>query len=136
MTNFFHKLLNPHCEQCKEEQEDKKFNIAIDVLQSEIASLRHEKQILLQALLPKEEPIYKESNSVPQIINKSKSWRVRQQMLEEADREKARAIQRSKEDAKLAAKSTEELESELLGNDASAEIEYANSVARRITNNA
>jgi hypothetical protein len=57
-------------------------------------------------------------------------------MLEEADREKARAIQRSKEDAKLAAKSTEELESELLGNDASAEIEYANSVARRITNNA
>lgn len=115
--NFFHRLFNPHCPDCKLDKEDAKVNIAIEILRSELAAERYNNQLLINSLLPKPEQHFEEQE--PKIeINKSQlRWGVRQQMLEAEDRALAhtnRRIKKEKEDAeKASAKTTEELEKEL-----------------------
>jgi hypothetical protein len=116
--NWFHKFLNPHCPDCKDDQ----INIAIETLRSELAAERYNNQLLINALIPKTPEVVETRREQPiEINNRNLPWRVKQQMLEAEDRAKAQTSRRIIEDKKAAeqaaAKSTDELEKELLGDE-------------------
>lgn len=118
MVNFFHKLFNPHCPDCKADAIESNTNIAIEVLKSELAAARYDNKFLMNALLPKQEQTINYEQPKIEINKTQMPWKVRQQMLEAEDRALAqtnRRIKEEKENAeKASAKSTEELEKELL----------------------
>lgn len=92
MFKWLHHLLNPHCIEC----ESKPRCESCEMLRSLLNAEMHERKVILEQLLDltkphspppmiqNEEPI----NTEPKIM----PWRVRQQMLEEADRTKARIL--------------------------------------------
>lgn len=105
--NWIHRLLNPHCSDCKEEREDSLVCKSCETLKSQLDIANHDKERLLNRILakPESEPV-REPVEVTRPQNVP--WNVRRQMLEREDREKAKLMN-------LAPKpiSTEELEKEL-----------------------
>ncbi len=123
MINFFHKLLNPHCPDCRQDELEARICSSCETLRSELASVRHENQQLLKSLLEITSPIKpvvvtQEVN--PQPLQSATSWRVRKQMLETEDRRNAEIIRQNKIQSVDSTKSTEQLEKELLGDEADA----------------
>lgn len=91
MSNFFHRLFNPHCPHCIEEAERNKKCDTCDVLRIQLELANMQNQQLLDRLTAR--PVEVQSGPpVPISRPKHVSWSVRRQMLEQADREKARAM--------------------------------------------
>jgi uncharacterized Zn finger protein (UPF0148 family) len=103
MSNFFHRLLHPHCPECNAERLEKKVCSSCETLRSLLESEKQEKQQLLNSIL--EKPKVEEPRTVTQeeIRPKYIPWRVKQQILEQEDRKKAELLK----------KKNEELEAEL-----------------------
>jgi hypothetical protein len=110
MSNWIHRLFNPHCEHCHDERETSKICQSCETLKEQLASTIHEKNRLLDRIL--ERPNV-ETTSQPErtvtVPHTNIPWTVRRQMLEREDREKARLMK----DAPVAKFSTEDLEKEL-----------------------
>lgn len=117
--DFFHRLLNPHCPECKIEDHDEYVCDSCEVLKEEINYLRLQNQKLLETITnkPKEEvrttapvPITPRVTRVP--------WAVKRQQMEQNDREKAEKMRQESIANKGAAKpdnpvTVEELEKEM-----------------------
>lgn len=106
MTNFFHKLLNPHCEHCREQEElefqRRTFNPIIEHLKDEIARLQRHNDLLMQKLESvKQNDVTVEAttNSEPPVpIRPNRTpWIIKQRELEAEDRNKARVLRKLQE---------------------------------------
>lgn len=88
--NWLHRLLHPHCPDCAHERECP----SCDVLREQLNLANTEKQRLLDLILEKNRPEIPVPQLVPQPISKTNymPWKVRQQLLEEEDRQKARIL--------------------------------------------
>lgn len=117
MVNWFHKFLNPHCTACRAELEFEMTCESCEILKMEIARLRDENSRLLDRILEKPSiapPI--SSEGLKPIMPRNIPFRVRQQMLEAEDREKAQAIRRAQTITEVnpnTSQSIEEIEKEL-----------------------
>lgn len=87
--NFFHQLFNPHCEHCAQER-----NLTINILQTELAKVQRENEVLLAKLLEKPEVKVEEPKVAPSggmMVGKPiMSWTARRQILEAEARNAAR----------------------------------------------
>lgn len=107
MTNWIHRLLNPHCPHCIEEDERNMVCPTCEVLKQQLDVANTECHNLLNRLTAKPEP--EPIKEPPQVtMPRSIPWSVRRQMLEAEDRERARLMREAPKPA-----STEELEKEL-----------------------
>lgn len=90
---WLHRLFNPHCEHCREEREESRVCSSCETLKSQLESVNHEKNKLLDRLL--EKPVLEATTQPEREITKPINipWNVRRQMLEREDRERARLIQ-------------------------------------------
>ena len=119
MIKWFHHLLNPHCEHCADELRESRVCNSCEVLKMEVARLQIENSRLLGRLLEKPEPVADRliaPDLDPALLPRpTLSWRTRQQMLEQADRDKAKAINTVKQAVgqNSRALSVSELEKEL-----------------------
>lgn len=116
--NWFHRLLNPHCPDCKEELRENKINPVEEALKLENARMQEMIDRLFDRLLEKPETVVQgepAKTTRPAYV----PWRVRQQMLEREDREKARAMREVPKpdaviaDAEVTKKEQEEFEAEV-----------------------
>lgn len=106
--NFFHRLLNPHCFECRDES----ICNTCEVLKLEIERLRLENGKLLDRILEKpNDERYIQRNKEENLVAPARNipWTVRRQMLEREDREKAKLMN----DAPKPNTSIEDLEKEL-----------------------
>lgn len=94
---WIHHLFNPHCIECAHEKECK----SCIVLQEQLATVRFENKQLLEMLLPKKEvaPAIVEEELKP-IKPRHIPWAVKQQLLEQQDRDKARILKKLDEERK------------------------------------
>lgn len=97
MLNFFHRLFNPHCEHCRQEDiEDNEVfehDPRVEILERELASVKAERDKLLDVILKREEPeeIELPTNPLPKPVRvRHVPWAVRREMLEKEDRKAAR----------------------------------------------
>ena len=132
MSNFLHKLFNPHCPHCMEEAREQREALRLakleekedirtsseclscDTLKMQLALANEEKTALLARLLEKpSEPVH----SGPAAITRPKlatTFAMRRQILEEEDRKRASLIRNApKPDASLD-ESNDALEREIL----------------------
>lgn len=105
-------------------EKDKKVCESCETLRTQLEIANYEKSQLLSKIL-QEPPVSKETPTTPIMINRPRNvpWRVRQQMLEKEDREKARLIREAPKPSTTVAapsttilpekESTEDLEKEL-----------------------
>lgn len=112
LSKWLHHVLNPHCPDCRDEYEESKVCNSCEILKSQLTIINAEKATLLAKLIekPTEEVVQRpneESKPIPQML----PWRVRQQMLEREDREKAKLLKDAPKPTKP--QTTEELEREL-----------------------
>jgi hypothetical protein len=95
MANWFHRFLNPHCADCAAERHETKICSSCEVLQQEVARLRHDNERLLEKIINPttntEAPVRTDDEEKKPLSNRL-PWRARQQQLEAADREKAQEI--------------------------------------------
>jgi len=93
MINWIHHLFNPHCEHCREEREESRVCPSCETLKSQLESVNHEKNKLLDRLLtpPVVETVVQPVREITAPVNIP--WNVRRQMLEREDRERAKLIQ-------------------------------------------
>jgi len=108
MTNWFHRLFNPHCPHCLDEMKESKVCASCETLKEQLESITHEKNKLLDRLLapPVVETVVQPVREVTKPVNVP--WTVRRQMLEKEDREKARLMREAPVPI-----STEDLEKDL-----------------------
>ena len=112
MLNFFHRLFNPHCEHCTEEDELKRHCNSCEILQRELELLRSERDQLLDRILnPFKNEVTTTSTAIePQPIKpKFIPWGVRRQMLEAESRQAAKLMKEKTDEIKVAAKSDKPL---------------------------
>ena len=109
--NWFHKFLNPHCPECRDEILDDMVCDSCNTLRQENAALRKHNDQLIQSLLefvrPKVEPVIQMVEQ-PKPINTRINWRARKHMLETEDKRTAEILRN-----KNAELSIEKLEEEL-----------------------
>jgi hypothetical protein len=119
MINFIHRLLNPHCLECKVEREELKVCASCEILKQQLSIMMLERDRLLTNLLvgsPVEPPNITQQE--PQVIKpKIVPWSVRRQMLEAEDRRKAELL-RNVPKPTIQQVSIEQLEKEIGVNDA------------------
>ncbi len=115
MIHWLHKLLNPHCVECFEEHKlelSESHCNSCETLKEQLAIANHEKNLLLNKLLEKTNPIINESNDKPPIpvpmSPRNIPWNVRRQMLEAEDRKQAQLMKSAPKPI-----TTEELEKEM-----------------------
>lgn len=118
MANWLHRLLNPHCPDCINDREEKKFCQSCETLNMQLARVTEENKFLLNKLLTPETMIVvdnkKEDDKVilPRTHN---PWRVKQQMLETEDREKAKIMKSAPKPQPVpSTTSSDDLEKEIL----------------------
>ena len=95
MTNFWHRLFNPHCAHCAEERICK----SCDMLERLLEKERIEKQQLLDKLLkePTPEPVREEDREIKPIQPGGMPWRVRKALLENESKVEARLKKQEEE---------------------------------------
>lgn len=115
IARFFHRLWHYHCEECIEEELQLRSCASCETLKQQLALANQENARLLELIVRQNEPIREEiTSTLPiQVQSRSVPWRVKQQMLEQADRERAQALRRNQNE------SINELEKELGVDDAS-----------------
>jgi uncharacterized Zn finger protein (UPF0148 family) len=105
--NWIHKLLNPHCPDCKEERDNSRVCPSCETLKMQLEISNNEKRQLLERIL--EKPALESKPELREVTRPvNVPWRVRQQMLEAEDREKARLMREAPKPV-----STEDLEKDL-----------------------
>lgn len=110
---WLHKLLNPHCEHCLDEEREARICMSCEQLQAENARLIRQNEILLARVMERPESTTERTNAPEPapVLKPRMPWAVKRQILEKEDRETAKKM---KEAAKPDnAISTEELEKEL-----------------------
>lgn len=125
LGKWFHRLFNPHCPDCRaeyeaarmeehEKREESKVCVSCDMLKEQLNIANTEKERLLARLLDKPETP-KPVETAPKITRPvALPWRVRQQMLEKEDRERAKLLANApKPLMEVTKESTEDLEKEL-----------------------
>lgn len=113
MFKWLHHLFNPHCQQCKEDA----LCLNCNELRSMLESERFEKKQILDKLLG----LVGVSKTEERVTNKELKpfgkpfipWRMKQEMLEQSDRETAHANAEVKKQVILKDTSINELEEEL-----------------------
>lgn len=110
MINFFHRLFNPHCPECQEENSCK----SCETLRMQLDTVNRINKELIDHLFPMK-PESDELGSVPEMIKpKLIPWKVKQQMLESEDRRKAILMRQAESNNKIPdKKEIEELEKEI-----------------------
>lgn len=108
MSNFFHRLLNPHCEHCAMEEEKKfqrdSYNPTIELLKDEINRLQRINDSLVARLENNlnpvevtDKPVESESKLPVPITPRKTSWEVKKRELEAEDRHRARVLRKLQE---------------------------------------
>lgn len=92
MSNFFHRLFNPHCPECRDELRESKVSEVEEALKRENARMQEMIDRLFDRLLEKPEVVVDERKPASTVKPSHIPWRIRQQMLENEDREKARLL--------------------------------------------
>lgn len=89
MINFIHRFLNPHCPDCIQASECK----SCETLRFALEQAIYEKKLLLldKLIHPVNEP-ESVQQEIKSINRGTTPWRVRQQILESEDREKAKIL--------------------------------------------
>lgn len=92
MSNWIHRLFNPHCSHCLSERAESKVCPSCETLKAQLERVTYENQKLLDRILTP--PVIKEEQPklVEMSIPKNIPWNVRRQMLEAEDREKAKLL--------------------------------------------
>jgi len=93
MIKWIHQLLNPHCEQCRDEKEDSSICKTCEILKVQLEVSNSEKRLLLAAIIPQPK-VETTTNPVnPEAIRgRHIPFNVRRQMLEAEDRREAALI--------------------------------------------
>lgn len=117
LVERIHRLLNPHCPDCREKDTESEICKSCEILKSQLDIANHEKKQLLEALLESHKPARDESIK-PDIDYKalqksSMPWAVRKQMLEAESREAARLMANTRISDTPEDKTIEELEKQL-----------------------
>jgi hypothetical protein len=109
MVKWIHRLLEPHCPDCKEEREENKICQSCETLRVQLEIANYEKKQLMDALLKPRQPEEPTRLIVPpeQLAPRNIPWRVRQQMLEAEDRKQAQLNREAEEKAKRSAEASE-----------------------------
>lgn len=121
IRKFWHHLIDPHCADCKLEAFDKQVCLSCETLKEQLAAERTNSRNLLNAIIslsdPKQEVVTASTTNFEPIRSSFTPMRVRREMMETADKEKAKIIaeqKKNEEEAKKYAKvSTEQLEKEV-----------------------
>jgi hypothetical protein len=118
LKHWFHHLLNPHCEQCRDEREMSQICDSCETLKSQLEIANYNYREVLKALLESSRPApVTTAPDFEPIRPKTVPWPVRKQMMEEEDRRKAVAMRKNVEDQRQAIEnnkqSINELEKEL-----------------------
>jgi len=96
MLNWLHKLLNPHCPDCKLDSQDEMICPSCEILKEEINFLRAENRKLIDSITAKPEAEPERLKApVPVTVPKVLPWSIKRQMLEQQDREKAMAARKA-----------------------------------------
>lgn len=94
--------MNPHCLECVQEEELKRVCPTCQVLGLQLSQSQDMNRELLRELFKKDEPIIQLKE--PEIIEPKQTnmpWKVRREILEAEDREKARLMKQAKEEASV-----------------------------------
>ncbi len=110
MSNWLHRLLNPHCPHCVEERQEDKVCSSCEILKAQLEIVNHEKTRLMDRILEKPAPEPVREPPMVTLPNKNIPWSVRRQMLEAEDREKAKLM---RDAVKPQPVSTDDLEKEM-----------------------
>jgi hypothetical protein len=94
ITKFFHELMNPHCSECMRESELDSMCESCETLKMQLSLANQREKELLQLLVYKQQPLPElvASSDIKPVMPKAIPWRVKQQMLEEQDRERAKVL--------------------------------------------
>lgn len=112
IANWFHRLFNPHCSHCQQDEAESKICNSCETLKTIVEQLRRDNDKLVDALLDKHRMIQQEPPDEDlKPIRSFTPWRVRQQELEANSRKEAELAAKRAEESK----SIEQLEEELLG---------------------
>lgn len=93
IVKFFHEFKNPHCEHCSQIVR----NETVEILRSELDRVNRNNEKLLEQLFDKVEfertpRIEGPRPEFKPLLPKSKNWPIRQKELEQASRDRAKAI--------------------------------------------
>lgn len=97
MIKWLHHLFNPHCAECRAEHECQNCNTLRQLLEVE----KREKKELLEKLFPIEQKPVEPTETHKPLRSIAIPWRVKQQMLEQEDANRARVLKQLEEDQKL-----------------------------------
>ena len=92
MSNWIHRLFNPHCPHCLSERVESKVCPSCETLKAQLEMINYENKRLLDRILT---PSIKEEVARPPVeITRPTNvpWNVRRQILEAEDREKAKLL--------------------------------------------
>ena len=90
--HWIHHLFQPHCEQCKNDSEEREVCKSCEILKQQLEIANFEKSQLLNMITSKPAPEERAEINYDKVKPKMITWRVRQQMLEAEDRERARIL--------------------------------------------
>lgn len=112
MLLWIHKLIQPHCDECKHSCD------SCETLREQLSIVNAEKQKLLNHVLalngPFEINMKPSAQELPQPIqSRQVPWKVRREMLEAEDRNKAEILRKKQAELDATKQTTEQLESEL-----------------------
>jgi hypothetical protein len=132
MFSFIHKLLNPHCEHCAAERKerleferlkhleerneikDDSICESCETLKRQLEIRNHEYELLLNRVLEKPAQVVEDKTPMELSRPRHIPWRVRQQELEAADRQRAELLKKAPQPI-VEPPTTEDLEKEVVG---------------------
>lgn len=97
IVSLIHRLLNPHCPDCRDKEEYNKICNSCETLKNQLEIVNYEKRQMLDSILNNNKPVISEKPAVnyEELKPMSVPWAVRKQMLEADDRERARLMKQA-----------------------------------------
>lgn len=96
---WLHRLLNPHCEHCREQEREAKHCNNCDMWKQEVARLQIENDRLLERILnpPTKDETSKSTdiNEFKPIVPRSIPWNERRKLLEQEDKNRAQLLKQN-----------------------------------------
>lgn len=113
MIKFFHRLFNPHCDHCVEEDREDKICPTCEVYKSQLELNNHDKKLLLATIREISNPVIEEKEfpHTEPIQPRTTPWPVQRKILEREDRIAAKLTRDKK--AELKSEKIEDLEKEV-----------------------
>jgi len=100
MIQFFHKLLNPHCEHCTEQRREERRCESCDTLRSQLELANHDKKKLLELIERMNNPSIPEPveplTDIKPIIGGNAHWPTLKRTLEAEDRKEAELLKKAR----------------------------------------